>query len=78
MNNLVLAAHVFCPLFGLNEWVLDIALAIPLILAIGFVYAATRHEDIAPIIIHGAKLSMMLATFMLALFGLLIWLGQGL
>ena len=53
----------------------DLALAAPLVLAVSFVYAGTRHEHIGPILRHGVKLTLMLTGIMALGFGLL-WLAS--
>jgi hypothetical protein len=39
--------------------------AAPLIASISLVYAATRHEDIGPILSHAARFGMWILVFML-------------
>ena len=56
-------------LFAQAAW--DMAYAIPLILAIAFVYSATRDERASAIVGRGVRLSAMLAGFMLLVFGVL-------
>ncbi len=47
------------PLLGIALW-FDYVLALPLVLAVSFVYAGTRHEWMGPILSHGVKLSLLL------------------
>lgn len=49
--------------------------AIPLILAVSYVYAGTRHEDMWPILRHGTKLSALLLGLLAAFSALLAWLS---
>ncbi|HEY1068580.1 MAG TPA: hypothetical protein VGE52_20820 [Pirellulales bacterium] len=65
----MLAALPSSLVFGQAAW--DMAYAVPLILAIAFVYSATRDERAGVIINRGVRLSAMLAGFMLLVFGVL-------
>ena len=38
--------------------------SLPLIVAISLVYSATRHEEMAPIFGHAARLAVMITVFM--------------
>ena len=42
--------------------------AIPLIVAVSLVYAATRHELMQPILVHAARTAVWIAGFMFAVF----------
>ncbi len=42
--------------------------AVPLIIAVSLVYAATRHEEIVPILLHAGRLALWIAGFMAAIF----------
>ena len=42
--------------------------AVPLIIAVSLVYAATRHEAIVPILLHAARLALWITGFMAAIF----------
>lgn len=53
-------------------------LAIPLIIAISFVYGATRHELMWPIIQHSFRAATWIVTFMMIIFVVLWWCGWGL
>ncbi|REK12780.1 MAG: hypothetical protein DWQ37_11120 [Planctomycetota bacterium] len=41
--------------------------AVPLIIVISLVYAATHHEAMRPILTHAARLAVMISGFMLAI-----------
>jgi hypothetical protein len=41
--------------------------ALPLIVVISLVYAATHHESMRPILAHAARLGFMITGFMLAI-----------
>ncbi len=45
--------------------------AIPLIVAVSLVYAATRHELMQPILIHAGRTAVWISGFMLAVFFIL-------
>ena len=45
--------------------------AVPLIVAISLVYAATRHELIQPILSHAWRVAMMIMGFMVIVFVIL-------
>jgi hypothetical protein len=53
---------------GFNLWNLDLWYAIPAIIAVSLVYAATRHEEIRPIFIHAGRVAVWISGFMLAVF----------
>ena len=52
--------------------------AAPLVAAISLVYAATRHEDMRPILIHAARMAGLIVGFnaaiMVVLFAISWWL----
>jgi hypothetical protein len=57
----------------------DFWFAVPLILAVSLVYAATRHEDLGPILGHAARIGAWIVGFMAAIFVLLLfvtWLDR--
>ena len=60
-------------------WHLDFWYALPAIVAISLVYAATRHEQIRPILIHSSRVALWIAGFMFAVFVVLEaanwWIG---
>jgi hypothetical protein len=63
MNNLLLAVQ------GIN----DMWYAMPLIVAASLVYAATRHEQMGPILAHAVRFGVWVTSFM-AVFFVLLWL----
>jgi hypothetical protein len=52
--------------------------SLPLIVSISLVYAATRHEQMAPILHHAVRLGMWIVGFVAVVFGILFWLQSGL
>ncbi len=56
----------------------DMWYALPLILAVSLVYAATRHEQMVPILAHAGRLAMWIIGFMVAIFALLYLISWGL
>ncbi|HKD36775.1 MAG TPA: hypothetical protein VKB78_08235, partial [Pirellulales bacterium] len=52
--------------------------SLPLVVAISLVYAATRHERMAPILQHALRFGFWIVAFMAIVFGLLVWLTSGL
>jgi hypothetical protein len=61
MHNLLLAA-------GQGVWNMNLWYAIPAIVAISLVYAATRHERMAPIFAHATRVGVWIVGFMLVVF----------
>ncbi len=57
--------------------VAQIWFALPLVVSISLVYAATRHEQVAPIVHHAVRLGVWIMAFMAAVFGLLFLLSLG-
>jgi hypothetical protein len=49
-------------------WSVDLWYAIPLIIAVSVVYAATRHEQLRPILGHAARVAIWITGFMVAVF----------
>ncbi len=49
--------------------------ALPLILAISLVYAATHHEAMTPILQHAARLAFMIGGFMVAIMVVLAFIS---
>jgi hypothetical protein len=56
-------------------WNANIWYALPAIIAISFVYAATRHEAIVPILGHAIRTVLWISGFMAGFF-LLLWLSS--
>ena len=50
--------------------------AVPLIVAISLVYAATRHELMAPILLHAWRIAVWIVGFMAVVF-LILWALEG-
>lgn len=46
--------------------------AIPLIVAVSLVYAATRHEEMRPIFHHAVRIGVWIVGFMAAIFAVLL------
>ncbi len=57
-----------------NIWSAQIWYALPLVLAIGLVYGATRHEHLREIVVHSARAIVWLVLFLVVIFGL-VWLA---
>jgi len=49
-------------------WSLDFWYAIPAIIAVSLVYAATRHEQMRPILAHAGRVAVWIVSFMLVVF----------
>ncbi len=56
----------------------DMWYALPLIIAVSLVYAATRHEEIVPILAHAGRLALWITGFMVVIFAVLFLLSWGL
>lgn len=52
----------------INIWNVDLWYAVPVIIAIGLVYAASRHEQMRPILVHAGRVTVLLTGFMLIAF----------
>ena len=50
-------------------WSVDLWYAVPAIIAVSLVYAATRHEQMRPILIHAGRVAVWITPFMLIVFG---------
>jgi hypothetical protein len=50
--------------------------AVPLIVSVSLVYAATRHEQMRPILTHAVRVGAWIVGFMLLVFALLYWMNQ--
>ena len=48
--------------------------ALPLVIAVSLVYAATRHETMGPILTHAARIGVWIVGFMAAVFAVLLLL----
>lgn len=72
--NHLLAVLVATRLGDMNLWY-----AIPAIVAVSLVYAATRHEETGPILQHAVRVGAWITGFMLAVFVVIefvAWLGS--
>jgi len=49
--------------------------ALPLLVTVSLVYAATRHEEMKPILEHALRFGIWIAVFMLAVLGVVVWLS---
>jgi hypothetical protein len=49
-------------------WHNELWYAVPLVLAVSLVYAATRHEQMRPILAHAVRVAVWIGGFMLAVF----------
>jgi hypothetical protein len=49
-------------------WSVDLWYAVPIIIAVSLVYAATRHEQMRPILLHAGRVAVWIASFMLVVF----------
>ena len=61
---------------GLNWRDGDLWYALPLIIAVSVVYAATRHERMRPILLHAGRVALWIVGFMAVVFvvlGLISW-----
>jgi hypothetical protein len=68
-------------MFGLLPLLAEINLmwyALPLVVAISLVYSATHHEAMRPILIHSARLAVMIIGFMAAIMVVLAVIGWSL
>ena len=45
--------------------------AVPLIVTVSLVYAATRHEESGPILLHAARIGVWILGFMVVILGIL-------
>jgi hypothetical protein len=67
--NYLLLAHIH------DLWHIDLWYALPAVVAISLVYAATRHERIGPLLIHAGHVAVWLVGFMAVVFALLECVG---
>ncbi len=57
---------MFETISNLNAWY-----ALPLIVAVSLVYAATRHEDMRPILVHAGRTAIWIIGFMAVIFAVI-------
>jgi multisubunit Na+/H+ antiporter MnhB subunit len=50
--------------------------ALPLIVAVSLVYAATRHEEMRPILRHSVRIGLWILGFMVAIFAVLLLISS--
>jgi hypothetical protein len=55
--------------------ILDLWYAVPLIVAVSLVYAATRHEASGPILVHAARVGLWITGFMVGIFIVLLMIS---
>ena len=56
---------------GFCFWDIDLWYAVPAIIAVSLVYAATRHEQMRPILIHAGRVALWILGFMFLVFATL-------
>lgn len=56
---------------GSQFWNNDLWYAVPAIIAVSLVYAATRHEQMRPILEHAGRMGVWIVGFMLVVFAVL-------
>jgi cytochrome c oxidase assembly factor CtaG len=61
MFNLLFADHF-------RIWNNDLWYALPIVIALSLVYAATRHEQMRPILVHAGRMAVWIVGFMFAVF----------
>ena len=49
-------------------WGNDLWYVAPIVIAVSLVYAATRHEQMRPILVHAGRVAVWIGSFMLAVF----------
>ena len=54
-----------------SVWNLDLWYAVPAIIAVSLVYAATRHERMRPILVHASRMALWTFGFMFLIFAVL-------
>ena len=64
----------FIPILA-SLWDMKIWYALPLVVAVSLVYAATRHEDMRPIFSHAARTAIWIVAFMAVIFAVLYLIG---
>ena len=64
------------PVFPLLAAINDFWYALPLVVAVSLVYAATRHESMQQILRHSARVGGWIAGFMLVVFVVLLFVSS--
>jgi len=59
-------------LLSANTWTNDLWYALPLVIAVSLVYAATRHEAVEPILCHATRIGSWIVGFMAVVFVVLL------
>jgi hypothetical protein len=72
MDQLPIFAENFCQ----RLWQANLWYALPLIIAVSLVYAATRHEEMRDILPHALKFGLWIVVGMAVLFALLWFLSS--
>ena len=49
----------------------DLWYVLPLVVSVSLVYAATRHEQMGPLLGHGLRIALWMVGFMAVIFGVL-------
>jgi hypothetical protein len=49
-------------------WSMDLWYAVPVIIVVSLVYAATHHEEMRPILLHAGRLALWIVGFMFIAF----------
>lgn len=65
---------LFANRFSLTS--MDLWYAVPAIIAISLVYAATRHEQIGSIFVHAGRVAMWITGFMAAVFAVIQFISH--
>jgi hypothetical protein len=50
--------------------------AVPLVIVVSFVYSATRHEQMLPILAHALRIGIWIVAFMVVVFLVLLLISQ--
>jgi hypothetical protein len=50
--------------------------ALPLVVSVSLVYAATRHEEVGEILSHAIRVAIWIAGFMVLVFGILFLISS--
>jgi len=64
--------------FHQSLWQADFWYAVPLIVALSLVYAATRHENLKAIFRHALRVAVMVVVFMAVIFVILWYFSSNL
>jgi hypothetical protein len=72
MFNTIAIINLLAAMDPLRIW-----FAVPIIVSVSLVYSATRHEEMGPIVVHGARFAVWIVVFMAIVFAglqLMSWL----